>query len=147
MMKRSSLPDHIESKFNAAVKGERKRKKRTSPVSIRFSNEQRAALEPYTNGQALGPYIKENVLQGHNVGAKPNNRNTVRDYEALARLLRALGQSELRTHLCALYELADAGQFVADEETIDQLRQASDHIASMRSDLVSALGLRERSGE
>lgn len=146
-MKRSSLPDHIERKFNAAVKNGQKSKKRPSPVSIRFSEEQRAVLEPHADGQALGPYIKEFVLKGHSIGTKPNIRNSAKDYEALARLLRCLGQSELRTYLCALHDLAQAGHFVADKETIDQLRQACSDIAAMRNDLVSALGLRERRNE
>lgn len=147
MIKRSSLPDHIEPKFNASAKIEQKPKKRPSPVSIRFSDKQLAALAPHTNGQALGPYIKEFVLKGHSVRAKSNNGNSVKDYEVLARLLRGLGQSELRTYLCALHELANNGRFIADEETHGQLRQACADIAAMRNDLVSALGLRERRRE
>lgn len=147
MIKRSSLPDHIEPKFNASAKIGQNPKKRPSPVSIRFSDQQRATLEPHANGQALGPYIKEFVLKEHDVGAKPNSRNTTKDHEMLAQLLRALGQSELRTYLCALHELADAGQFIADEETIDQLRQACADITAMRNDLVTALSLRERRGK
>ncbi|WP_305988099.1 hypothetical protein [Roseibium sp. MMSF_3544] len=80
MNKRSSLPDHIEPKFNAAAMNEHGSKKRSSPVSIRFSDEQRAELEQHADGQALGPYIKGCVLRGHSVGLKPNNRISTKDY-------------------------------------------------------------------
>lgn len=144
MIKRSALPDHIEPGFNRAAKN---KKKRPSPVSIRFSDAQRAALESHTNGQALGPYIKDYVLRGHNAQVRPKNRNPIKNHDALARLLRGLGQSELRTYLCALYELASEGQFTADAETTDKLKQACTDVIAMRSDLVAALGLREGCGE
>lgn len=141
-MMRSSFPGYIEPKFNGAA-SKKKPLKRPSPISIRFSEAQLAALESHTNGQALGPYIKDYVLRHHSIEVKPRRRGPIKDYDALARLLRGLGKSELRTYLCALYELANEGQLVADAETIDHLKQACEDITAMRRDLVAALGPRE----
>lgn len=139
-MMRSSLPDHIEPKFNGAAK---KPQKRTPPVSIRFSDTQRSELEVRAKGQPLGPYIRNYVLDGHGFERKKRGQNPIKDHQALARVLRALGKSELGTYLCALHQLTNDGQFIADADTIEGLRKACTDITSLRNDLISALGLRE----
>ena len=147
MKKSPSLSMHIEPKFNRAANITKRAHKRPSPISIRFSDCQLKDLERHANGQSIGRYIKDYVLDGHRIRAKSEISGSSKDYEALARLLRVLGQSELRTYLCALYELAKAGQFVTDDETTQGLKKAFIEITAMRNDLIAALGLRARKGE
>ena len=124
------------------------RRKRTdpapsSPYSLRFTFEERSALEAAAGSVPLAEYIRE-VLFGSEVsprrrrGAEP-----VADHQALAQVLGALGASRLSSNLNQLAHSANIGALPVLPETEEALQAACDDIRQMRVMLVVALGHRQ----
>jgi hypothetical protein len=135
-------PDHIEPAFNKVAKSSPK-PKRPSPISIRFSDSQKAKLKIQADGQALGPYIKKIVLQElHNSTANAPRMSTT-DFEAYARVLSELGRSNLHMSLRTIADRATKGSLDIDDGVIEAIEGACASIVAMRNDLIAFLGLRE----
>ncbi|MBD8894123.1 hypothetical protein [Roseibium litorale] len=146
-MKNRPQVDNVQPAFASAVGIRRSKAKRPSPVSIRFSNSERAELEERANGQALGPYIKDYVLRGHEAETSGANGKRRSDVEIVARTLRELGRSELHSSLRRIYELAAKGNLAVDDEVVETIEEACAAAIAMRRDLVAFLGPREGKGE
>lgn len=117
------------------------RRKRTPPVSIRFSDDERALLEPHAGNKALSTYVREYVVRTHQGKRKSPSRG-VSDPVIAAQLLSALGRSEIPALLRQTLEAVDSGQLMLTGDTERQLRQANENIDLMRLLLVQSLGLR-----
>ena len=136
----------LQGSFSAtAAVGAQDRQKRTPPVSIRFSDAERAALLKHANGEALGPYIKRFVLSRHSA-KRPRRKSPTKQHQAIARTLRGLGGSGVSGVLGSLILAFEEGRLMLDRDEERELRRAMAHVTAMRSDLITALGLRDGGG-
>lgn len=110
------------------------------PFSLRLTYEERARLIAEASGRPLGAYIRECLLGD---AAKPRQwygNSPVKDYEALGRVLGALGQSRLAQNLNQLAKAVHTGSLPVTPETEADLQQACRDVAAMRAELLRALG-------
>jgi len=114
-------------------------KKRPSPVSVRFSDDERKRLEADANGVPLGTYIKGRVFAD---GSEYRGQSVMRNYEALAQLLATLGRSDLFANLDVLAREIEAGNLTLSPEAEFEIGVACACVLQMRDDLIYALGLR-----
>lgn len=120
--------------------GQPRPKPKHAPVSIRFTPEERAQIERDAGGKSLSRYIRERLF-----GSKAKGRTVrapTKDHAALARVLSALGRSNLARECAALTKAAQDERVILDADSAAALRQACTDIAIMRQELVKALGLR-----
>ena len=132
----------ISSIFSNSVRISPAPKKRTPPVSVRFSEEERMLLRQLAGNERLSSYIRRCALNGDVTARKSSSRNPVRDHEALARVLSALGQTEIVAKFDVLVAKLIEDATVLDEGTEALLWAACSDVAAMRCDLIVALGLR-----
>lgn len=115
-----------------------KSSRRQAPFSLRLSEEERRALDAKANGEALGSFIKQALLDGT---VKPRRRrNPIRDDRALAETLAALGASRIANNLNQLAHAANSGSLYFDPETKRAITRACDDVHAMRLMLMRALG-------
>lgn len=114
--------------------------RRLAPLSLRLSPDERARLEQDAQGIALGAYIKAKIF------GEPERRvhrhQSVRNQRTIAQLLARLGASGLAVHMQELANAASSGSLACDDETAALLRTACADIKSIRSILLTALGLK-----
>ena len=137
------LSNYLAPAFlSAATKPEAKskRKKRPSPISIRVTVEERAELQAMAGRAPVGAYIKECVFKGH-TPRKARHSNPVDDFDTLARVLSALGRSDVFRNLDVLAAQAEAGTLDLSDGHIQTVLAACACVTSMRADLIRALGL------
>ena len=139
----------IKSNFNdqATKKSEaektpkaQKRKRRRSPLTIRLSDEQWEDLEQLSEGISYGAYAKECMFNKK----RSSKRSAVQDYEMLARVLAALGQSELFGKLDMLIEQSQQGTLDLSPNAEFELGLACACVIEMRNNLIEALGLKPK---
>ncbi|MEM8596843.1 MAG: hypothetical protein AAGF76_10280 [Pseudomonadota bacterium] len=122
----------------------RSRRSGTSTVSLRLTVEERVQLERSAAGLSLSSFIRSRLFGEAASPRKVNGRVPIKDHAALARVLRALGRSDLLPRLEALNWATENGALALDRETSVALRTACVDVAAMRRDLITALGLRGR---
>ncbi len=129
---------------NAAARPRPRRRKRPSPTSIRFSEAEKARLREEAGGEPLGAYIRAKAL-----GPKLERRrgSTIKDYEKLAMVLAALGQSHLASNMNQLAKAANIGTLPVTLEVVQELLEACRAIREMREALIAALGVKPERGE
>lgn len=113
---------------------------RIAPISIRFSESERAALLSRAGTVPVSTYIKRVLFGDGGVPPRREARRITPDREALGRLLAALGNSQLGHSLSRLAKLAETGALYCDPETLAGLRRACDDVRAMRALLMQALG-------
>lgn len=112
-----------------------------SPVSVRFTPEERALLEKAANGRTLSAFIRGQVLAENAARRKIRNRMPVENERELGRVLGLLGRSRIANNLNQLAKDANCGVLIMDPETRQQIEEAYAHVKSMRDCLIRALGL------
>jgi len=125
----------LSAAFAAPANAAKPKAKRPAPVSVRFDAEERTRLERDAAGMSLGGYIKSRVFDGDAPKRKTRGKAPLKDWEALGRVLGALGRSGI----------PDALERLAKGQDDSALTQACADIAAMRRDLVAALGLQPSS--
>lgn len=131
-------------KGDASVKtsvttGESKEKKKAlSPVTVRYSENERRLLKRFAGDASLSVYIRACTLKND----RRHNSTPIKDKEALGRVLGLLGQSRIANNLNQIAKAANSGSLLLDEETILKIEQSYLHVCSMRNHLMAALGLR-----
>jgi hypothetical protein len=113
---------------------------RSTPLSVRFTESEKARLRELAGSRPVGLYIRERSLQGEAL-PRAARRSPVRDAEPLARLLGLLGQSRLASNLNQLAKAAHQGSLPVTEEVEADLRRACADVFEMRTLLLKALGL------
>ncbi|EKS35361.1 plasmid mobilization relaxosome protein MobC [Afipia clevelandensis] len=113
---------------------------RSSPLSVRFTDAEKARLRDLAGSKPLGQYIRDRALNGHSE-PRAARSSPIRDAEALGRLLGLLGQSRLSSNLNQLAKAANLGSLPVSAETEAELRQACADVLEMRQLLLRALGL------
>ncbi|MBL4784694.1 MAG: hypothetical protein JKY49_04615 [Cohaesibacteraceae bacterium] len=144
-MNGSVSQDRISPTFSNSVRIKAVVKKRTPPVSVRFSDEERSLLRQLAGNERLSSYIRRCALNGDVRPRTLSSRNPVKDHEALARVLSVLGQTEIVAKLDVLVGRLIEDASVLDEGTEALLWAACSDVSAMRSDLIIALGLRDLS--
>ncbi len=113
----------------------------TKPFSIRLTFEERVRLEQAAGSRPLSEYIRLRLLGDEAKVRKPLRSPKVNE-KALARLLAALGASQIGPSLRGLAHAAKLGALVESPETVSEIRTACQSIESIRTDLITALGLK-----
>ncbi|WP_439573920.1 plasmid mobilization protein [Phreatobacter sp.] len=117
-------------------------KKRTAaPLSIRFTDAEKALLKEKAGDVSVGAYIRQTVLEGDSAPRR-TRKSPLRDAEPLGRLLALLGQSRLANNLNQIAKGVNQGSLPVSPEVEADLRQACADVFEMRSLLVRALGLK-----
>ena len=115
--------------------------KPAAPFSIRFTPEERSRLEEEAGQQPLGAYIRARLL-GEAADKRRRFRRPRVDQETIARLLAELGKSRLASNMNQIAKAMNTGTLDLGPEVAQDLREACNAIAEMRSALISALGVR-----
>lgn len=120
------------------------------PVSVRFTEDERARLHREAGNLSLSVYIRERLFGETAAPRKPHDRRKQRrpsvDSRTLARLLGMLGQSDLATSMMALAMAARSGALPVTPELSGKLDAACDDIREMRLALIVALRIRPEDG-
>lgn len=116
------------------------KKARPPILSLRLTSEERARLEREAAGMSLSAYARRRLFGS--ASGKSRKREPVKDHQALAKVLAALGRSSEVAALKSLLRACDDGGVVLSIETEATLRAACARIDAMRADLISALGLK-----
>ncbi|MFZ5734732.1 MAG: plasmid mobilization protein [Pseudomonadota bacterium] len=114
---------------------------RSTPLSVRFTDTEKARLESLAGGTPLSQFIRERAL-GDATEARARVRQPLKDAEPLGRLLGLLGQSRLANNLNQLAKAANQGSLPVTKEVEDDLRSACAQVFEMRLLLLKALGLK-----
>jgi hypothetical protein len=116
------------------------------PFSIRLTDDEKRHLLTRAGTKPLGAYIRGLILaDGLQATRAPARRapTPVKDHEALARVLAALGQSRISNNLNQLAKAVNIGVLPAAPETEMEIAGACSAVVRMRRDLMRALGLIE----
>lgn len=114
---------------------------KSKPLSVRFTDAEKARLADLAGGVPLGQFIRERAL-GEATEARAKVRQPLKDAEPLGRLLGMLGQSRLSSNLNQLAKAANQGSLPVTKEVEDDLQAACAQIFEMRTLLLRALGLK-----
>lgn len=114
---------------------------KSKPLSVRFTDAEKARMADLAGGTPLSQYIRERAL-GEATEARAKVRHPLKDAEPLGRLLGLLGQSRLSSNLNQLAKAANQGSLPATKEVEDDLRAACAEVFEMRALLLKALGLK-----
>ena len=117
------------------------RRDRSTPLSIRFTEAEKARLRALAGNRTLSLYIRERALDG-DAAPRTRVRQPVKDAEPLGRLLGLLGQSRLANNLNQLARAANQGSLPLTAEVEADLRAACAEVHEMRLLLLRALGLK-----
>lgn len=113
--------------------------KRPAPLSLRLTALERKTLEKLAGGQPLGSFIKDRVF----ANAPLSRPAEITDrYQMLARLLAALGESNVFGNLDRIANAVDAGDLEVSDQEREQIALACLLVLEMRDDLIRALGLK-----
>lgn len=124
----------------------KKKKPRTIPISVRVTEEEKAALQAMAGTMALAHFMRDKAL-GKDV-AKRAKRHKVKprapsvDSKEIARLLGMFGQSELATSMLALSLAATQGNIDVTPELEDKIDVACDEIHTIKLALILALDVK-----
>lgn len=120
------------------------------PFSIRLTESERALLLARADKLPLGTYAR-NVLLDEAERAPRARMNRVpapvKDHEALAKVLAALGQSRIANNLNQLAKAVNIGALPVSAEVEQEISGACSAVASMRHHLMRALGFREEDAQ
>lgn len=119
-------------------------KKYPPPFSLRLTFEERAKLERDAAGLALSEYIRSRLFGDDVTPRRTRGKSPVKDHEALARVLAALGASRLPSNLNQLARAANTGSLPVTPDTVAALTEACETITTMRAELLQALGMKPR---
>lgn len=121
-------------------------KPRTQPFSIRLTDKEKSLLLRRAGKLPLGAYVRALLLTQDELSYRPRQRRPkapVKDHEALARVLAALGQSRIANNLNQIAKAVNIGVLPVTPETEHDIKEACSAVAMMRRCLMSALGLVE----
>lgn len=110
------------------------------PFSLRLTAAERARLESEAAGKTLGAHIRERLFGEDVTPRKHRGNSPIKDHEALGRVLGALGQSRLSSNLNQLARSVNTGSLAVTPETEADLKQACRDVATLRDELLRALG-------
>ena len=93
------IPTHNFNRLAPPSTAKKPKETKLTPFSLRLTFEERAQLEQDAADMALGAYIRERLFGEDVAPRKTRGKAPVKDYEALGRVLGALGSSRLSSNL------------------------------------------------
>ena len=117
--------------------------RRTAPLSIRLSDEERAAVERKAGRMPLGAYIKSVVLDDDAPKYRKRQALPNADQRLLAEILARLGATRMAKNLNQIANHLNLGTLVIDDQLEADLKAAIVEVAWIRATLMQALGKRE----
>lgn len=127
----------------AAQEAAPQQNKTPPPFSIRFTFEERGALDKAAAGMPLGAYIRQKLFDGDLTPRRTRGNAPVKDHAALAKVLGALGASRLSSNLNQITKAAHMGALPVTPELEEELNEACETVRSMRANLMRALGFQQ----
>ena len=113
------------------------------PVSVRFTDAERAELERKAGDLTLSAYVRSRCVGDIAAAHRTRGKRPVKDYEALSQVLGMLGRSQLPNNVNQIAKAVNTGALSLPENTDAALRQAAFDIAYIRMTLIKALGLKD----
>lgn len=111
------------------------------PVSVRFTDSERTELERKAGDLTLSAYIRSRCVAETSPAHRTRGKRPVKDYEALSRVLGALGRSNLSNNINQIAKATHTEAIGFPDDMQDALKQAAFDIAYIRMTLIKALGL------
>ncbi len=124
-------------------KPEKPKKTYPKPVSVRFTNEERAELERKAGDLTLSAYVRSRCVSDVAPAHRMCGKRPVKDYEALSQVLGALGRSNLTNNVNQIAKAVNRNGAALPDDMDAALRQAAFDIAYIRMTLIKALGLKD----
>tara|TARA_R110000850_G_scaffold38800_27_gene100994 strand:+ start:148 stop:576 length:429 start_codon:yes stop_codon:yes gene_type:complete len=121
----------------------RAQKEYPKPLSVRFTDEERAELESKAGDLTLSAYVRSRCVGDIAPPHRTKGKRPVKDEEALGRVLGALGRSQLSNNLNQLAKAAHSGTLGLQEDSEAAILKAAYDIAYIRLTLIKALGLQD----
>ena len=140
---RPDLGSKLAARFKGAAREPAHAKPKQSHVTLRMTPEERAKLEELAAGMTLSAYIRACVFSEETKRRKKRAFSSIEDNKAAAEALALLGQSRIASNLNQLAYHANIGALIVGEVEKDQIAQANDHLAAIRSLLMQALGRKQ----
>lgn len=120
-------------------------KKYPPPFSMRFTEDERRALEMAADGRPLAAYIRWLIFK-EDMPELPKRRTREQlanpDRQELAKLLGTLGKSRISQNINQLAKAANSGSLPVNHEVIEELNDACRAIRFVRETLIKAIGLK-----
>ena len=120
-------------------------KKYPPPFSMRFTDDEREALELAAAGRPLAAYIRWLIFK-EDMPAMPKRRtrgeSASPEHKELAKLLGALGKSRIASNINQLAKAANSGSLPVNKEIINALNESVAAIHWMRESLIKAMGIK-----
>jgi len=110
-------------------------------LTVRVSNDQRTLLEQRAGNRPLADYIRQ-TLDIEETPKRSRAYKPQTDQVMLARILAALGSSDMAASMRDIADAARNGALPESPDTLLSLQAACLSIEKMRHDLISALGLK-----
>lgn len=115
------------------------------PFSMRFTDDERKALEAAAAGRPLAAYIRWLIFK-EDMPEMPKKRTRGEtadiDQKAIAKLIGALGQSRISANINQLAKAANSGSLPVNHDVVESLNESVTAIQWMRDTLIKALGLK-----
>ena len=113
-------------------------------VTVRVTPEEKVRLETDAAGTSISAHVRDRLFGESVKPRRTRGRFPVKDYEALSRVLRALGKAKLYNNLHLILLALDEQRIAMEPPLEAELRDTFAVVCQMREDLVSALGLQPR---
>jgi len=134
-------PADQEGVVSAFAVASRVRPRRKSfPVTLRLTSDERKRLEDLADGMTLSAYIRACLFAKAERRRKRRPGSVVADKRALAEALAVLGQSRIASNLNQLAYQANIGALAIEDRDRAMIAEAYSSIQSMRALMVEALG-------
>ncbi len=143
-----SVSTRVSHKFNGVSRpvsqqrGNPKKDKTLSPVTLRLTRDEILKLNNLSKGMSRSAYMRKCLFGRDAAPRKVRTRVPVGDQKALAQILGLLGQTRFANNLNQLAHHANCGSLLMDEQTENEIKMACAHIAWIRVKLIEALGLK-----
>jgi hypothetical protein len=115
------------------------KRKRTTPFSIRFSDEERARVEARAGAMPVGAYIKSVVLSEDAPRYRKRRAMPEADQRLLAEILARLGASRSASNLNQIAKHLNQGTLIFDAELKADLKLACAEVAWIRTTLMGVV--------
>lgn len=139
--------ENVASSFGEQTSNQDKPK--TTSISVRVTEEEKAALQAMAGTMALAHFIRKRLFEDE--AEKRPKHYAKKKYQPsleakdLAQLLGMFGQSELATAVLALSLAATQGNLEVTDEVEEKIECACDDIETIKKSLILALSIKPQS--
>ncbi len=109
--------------------------------SVRLTERERAELTKLANGQPLGQFIKDTILQ-NSTRSPPSSKPGIQNQKVLAMLPGTLRQFHIASNINQLAKAVNSDSLPINEGGLQNLHNAVAAIRWMRDNLIEEMGLK-----